>query len=132
MRRALLPAAALAAVAAGCGGGSGDQTGKVSAAAQSYVAAFTAHDAAATCHAMTERSQELIAEFARRRMHVRGATCEKAIALLPPARAGAKVGDVKISGSHATVAVDGFDRPLQLVIENGAWRVQATPSGETD
>jgi hypothetical protein len=81
---------------------------------------------------MTEHSQELIAEFAREHMHLRGATCARAVALLPAAPQGAKVGDVKITGSRATVAVDGFDRPLQLVREHGAWRVQSTPSGETD
>jgi hypothetical protein len=129
MRRALalLPASALVA---GCGGG--DQTGKVSAAAQSYVAAFTAHDAAATCRAMTESSQEQVAEFAREHMHLRGATCAKAVALLPPAHSGAKVGAVKVHGSRATAFVDGFDRPLTLVREDGSWRVKSTPSGETD
>lgn len=130
MRRALV-LTALLLVVAGCGGSS-DQSGKVSAAAQSYVAAFSAHDAGATCRAMTEHSQELIAEFAREHMHLRGATCARAVALLPAAPRGAKVGDVQIKGSRATVAVDGFDRPLQLVRENGAWRVQSTPSGETD
>jgi hypothetical protein len=130
MRRALILIAPLL-LAAGCGGGSG-QTGKVSAAAQSYVAAFSAHDAGATCRAMTEHSQELVAEFAREHMHVRGATCAKAVALLPAAPRDAKVGDVTINGSRATVAVDGFDRPLLLVREHGAWRVQSTPSGETD
>lgn len=132
MRRALALLAPLL-VASGCGGGSGsDEAGKVSAAAQSYVAAFSAHDAGATCRAMTERSQELVAEFAREHMHLRGATCAKAVALLPAAPRDAKVGDVKVSGSRATVAVDGFDHPLLLVREQGAWRVQSTPSGETD
>jgi hypothetical protein len=125
---ALLPAAALLA---GCGGGS-DDSGKVSAAAQSYVAAFTAHDAAATCRAMTDSSQEQVAEFAREHMHLRGATCAKAVALLPPADRAAKVGRVKVHGSRATAFVDGFDRPLVLVREDGSWRVQSTPSGETD
>jgi hypothetical protein len=129
-RAALVCALAAAALAGGCGRG-GDSA-KVSAAAQSYVAAFTAHDAAATCRAMTESSQERVAEFAREHMHLRGATCAKAVALLPPADAGAKVGTVKVSGSHATASVDGFDRPLALVREDGTWRVQATPSGETD
>jgi hypothetical protein len=130
VRRAALACALLAAaLAGGCGG---DETAKVSAAAQSYVAAFTAHDAAATCRAMTESSQERVAEFAREHMHLRGATCAKAVALLPPADAGAKVGTVKVSGSHATASVGGFDRPLALVREDGTWRVQATPSGETD
>ena len=131
MKRALVLALPLL-VTAGCGGGGHDQTGKVSAAAQSYVAAFSAHDAGATCRAMTEHSQELVAEFAREHMHVHGATCAKAVALLPAAPRGAKVGDVKVIGSRATVAVDGFDRPLSLVQEHGAWRVQSTPSGETD
>jgi hypothetical protein len=132
MRRAALAGALVtAALAGGCGGG-GDDTAKVSAAAQSYVAAFTAHDAAATCRAMTEASRERVAEFAREHMHLHGATCAKAVALLPPADAGAKVGTVKVSGSHATVSVDGFDRPLALVREDGTWRVQSTPSGETD
>jgi hypothetical protein len=130
MRRALVAIAPLLA-AAGCGGG-GDQSGKVSAAAQSYVAAFTAHDAGATCRAMTEHSQELVAEFAREHMHLHGATCAKAVALLPAPPRGATVGDVRITGSHATVAVDGFDRPLLLVREHGTWRVRSTPSGETD
>jgi len=121
----------LALPVAGCGGGS-DESGKVSAAAQSYVAAFTAHNASATCLAMTEHSQEAVAEFAHEHMHLNRATCTKAVALLPPAQPGAKVGDVKVSGSHATVAVDGFDRPLQLVREHDGWRVQSTPSGETD
>jgi len=130
MKRALvmLP---LLLVASGCGGGS-EQSGKVSAAAQSYVAAFSAHDAGATCRAMTAHSQELVAEFAREHMHLHGATCAKAVALLPAAPQDAKVGDVQVSGSRATVTVDGFDRPLSLVREHGAWRVQSTPSGETD
>jgi len=129
MRRALalVPAAVLVA---GCG--AGNDSGKVSAAAQSYVAAFTAHDAAATCRAMTDESQEQVAEFAREHMHLRGATCAKAVALLPPAGSGAKVGDVKVHGARATAFVDGFDHPLTLVREHGSWRVQSTPSGETD
>jgi len=132
MRRALvLFAPVFAAAAAGCGG-SGDQAGKVSAAAQSYVAAFTAHDAGATCRAMTEHSQELVAEFAREHMHVNAATCAKAVALLPPAPQGAKVGEVTVTGSRATAAVDGFDHPLLLVREHETWRVQSAPSGETD
>ena len=114
----------------GCGGG--EETGKVSAAAQSYVAAFSAHDANATCRALTRESQEQVAEFAREHMHLRGATCAKAVALLPPANPHAKVGDVKVHGSHATAFVDGFDRPLTLVREDGTWRVQSSPSGETD
>jgi hypothetical protein len=129
MRRLLMLAVPLLAVA-GCGGG--DDTGKVSAAAQSYVAAFSAHDADATCRAMTESSQERVAEFAREHMHLRGATCAKAVALLPPAGSGAKVGDVKVDGARATAFVDGFDQPLTLVREHGSWRVQSTPSGETD
>jgi len=128
MRRALILVAPLLAMA-GCGG---DDTGKVSAAAQSYVAAFSAHDANATCRAMTHSSQERVAEFAREHMHLRGATCAKAVALLPPAGEGAKVGDVKVHGSRATAFVDGFDRPLVLVREDGTWRVQSTPSGDTD
>ncbi|HET8535943.1 MAG TPA: hypothetical protein VFL73_02070 [Solirubrobacteraceae bacterium] len=131
MKRALVLALPLLATA-GCGGSGQDQTGKVSAAAQSYVAAFSAHDAGATCRAMTEHSQELVAEFAREHMHLRGATCAKAVALLPAAPRSAKVGDVRVTGSRATVAVDGFDRPLSLVQEHGAWRVQSAPSGETD
>jgi hypothetical protein len=129
MRRlAILAVPVLAA--AGCGGG--NATGEISAAAQSYVAAFSAHDANATCRAMTESSQERVAEFAREHMHLRGATCAKAVALLPPAGAGAKVGDVKVDGARATAFVDGFDQPLTLVREHGTWRVQSTPSGETD
>jgi uncharacterized lipoprotein len=131
LRRALVVLGVLALPIAGCGESS-DESGKVSAAAQSYVAAFTAHNASATCRAMTEHSQEAVAEFAHEHMHLKGATCTKAVALLPPAQPGAKVGDVKVSGSHATVAVDGFDRPLQLVREHEGWRVQSTPSGETD
>jgi hypothetical protein len=129
-RLAITTALALAPVLAGCGGG--DDSAKVSAAAQSYVAAFSAHDAKATCLALTERSQEQVAEFAREHMHLRGATCAKAVALLPPAGEGAKVATVEVHGSRATAAVDGFDRPLTLVREDGTWRVQSSPSGETD
>jgi hypothetical protein len=129
MRRAWIALAPLLAV--GCGG-SGDERGKVSAAAQSYVAAFAAHDANATCLALTRESQAHVAEFAREHMHLRGATCAKAVALLPPAGAGAKVGGVEVHGARATATVDGFDRPLILVREDGQWRVQSSPSGETD
>ena len=96
------------------------------------MAAFSAHDANATCRAMTHESQERVAEFAREHMHLRAATCAKAVALLPPAGQGAKVGDVKVHGTRATAFVDGFDRPLVLVREDGSWRVESTPSGETD
>jgi hypothetical protein len=129
-RSSFLTVLLLAPVLAGCGGG--DDTAKVSAAAQSYVAAFSAHDAKATCLALTERSQEQVAEFAREHMHLRGATCPKAVALLPPAGEGARVATVDVHGSRATAAVDGFDRPLTLVREDGTWRVQSSPSGETD
>jgi hypothetical protein len=132
MRR-LAPVAVLVVcgAVAGCGGG-GDESAKVSAAAQSYIAAFSAHDANATCLALTRSSREQVAEFAREHMHLHGATCAKAVALLPPADPGAKVATVKVDGSHATASVDGFDRPLTLVREGGTWRVQSTPSGETD
>jgi hypothetical protein len=129
-RAALLAVPVLAVVAAGCGGNK--DRANVSAAAQSYVAAFTAHDAGATCRAMTQASQEQVAEFAREHMHLKGATCARAVALLPPARSEAKVATVSVHGSTATVSVDGFDRPLTLVRESGSWRVRSSPSGETD
>jgi hypothetical protein len=129
MRRALILAVPLLATA-GCGGG--DERAKASAAAESYVAAFSAHDAKATCLALTHASQQQVAEFAREHMHLRDATCVKAVALLPPAGEGAKVGDVEVDGSRATAFVDGFDRPITLVREDGTWRVQSSPSGETD
>jgi len=128
MKRALL--VLVVPLLAGCGGSA--ERGKVSAAAQSYVAAFSAHDAKATCQALTRSSQQQVAEFAREHMHLRGATCAKAVALLPPAGDGAKVGDVDLHGSRATVSVDGFDRPLTLIREDWQWRVQSSPSGETD
>jgi predicted outer membrane protein len=131
MRRiATVAALALAGFAPGCGGG--DNAAEVSAAAQSYVAAFTAHDAKATCLALTRSSQEQVAEFAREHMHLRGATCTKAVALLPAVDTDATVDTVKVDGSHATASVDGFDRPLTLVRENGKWRVQSSPAGEAD
>jgi hypothetical protein len=130
VRRAIALGVALAAVA-GCGSQHGDNA-QVSAAAQSYVAAFTAHDAGATCRAMTEHSREQVAEFARRHMHLRGATCVRAVALLPPAGNDATVESVAVHGAKATAAVDGFDRPLTLVREHGTWRVQSSPAGEAD
>jgi hypothetical protein len=129
-RLAITFAIVLAPALTGCGGG--DEGAKVSAAAQSYVAAFTAHDAKATCLALTHESREQVAEFAHEHMHLRRATCTKAVALLPPAGEGAKVAGVKVHGSRATAAVEGFDRPLTLVREDGTWRVQSSPSGETD
>src|SRR3954453_20453117 len=99
---ALAPAPALAA----CGGG--DDTAKVSAAAQSYVAAFSAHDAKATCLALTERGQEQEAEFALQHLHLRGATCPKEVALLPPAREEAKGAAVDGLGPRPLHPVDGF------------------------
>jgi hypothetical protein len=131
MRRlAMTGALALAAAAAGCGGS--DESAKVTAAAQSYVAAFTAHDAKATCLALTPSSREQVAEFAREHMHLRAATCAKAVALLPRVDTDATVTSVTVDGSHATAAVDGFDRPLTLVRERGKWRVKSTPTGEVD
>ena len=129
-RLATIAVAAFAVVVAGCGGG--NDSAKVSAAAQGYVAAFTAHDANATCRALTRESQDQVAEFAREHMHLHGATCARAVALLPPPQPGATVATVKVHGSTATAAVDGFDRPLTLVRENGTWRVKSRPSGETD
>lgn len=131
MRRTIALAALTAAALGGCGGSSSDHA-KVDAAAQSYVAAFTAHDAGATCLALTERSREQVAEFARERLRLPGATCTRAVALLPRSNARARVKDITVHGSRATAAVDGFDRPLTLVREAGTWRVQSSPLGETN
>jgi hypothetical protein len=121
---------ALAAFA-GCGASGGDDP-KASAAAQSYVAAFTAHDAGATCRALTEHSREQVAEFAREHMRLHGATCAKAVALLPHSDTQATVTRIEVHGARATASVDGFDRPLTLVREDGTWRVQSSPTGEAD
>jgi hypothetical protein len=131
MRRlAIMSALVLGAGAAGCG--AGDDSAKVTAAAQSYVAAFTAHDAKATCMALTRSSQAQVAEFAREHMHLRAPTCAKVVALLPPVDTDAKVVSVDVDGARATASVDGFDRPLTLQREDGTWRVKSTPTGEVD
>lgn len=134
MRRgALLLAAAVAVAGCGSSGSKGDDGSDAAlAAAKRYVAAFAAHDASATCAALSEGSREQVEEFAREHLRLKGATCEKAVALLPRSDVRAKVTGVTVDGDQATAAVDGFDRPLQLVREHGAWHVKSSPSGETD
>jgi IS4 transposase len=65
-------------------------------------------------------------------MRLRGATCVRAVASLPQSDIKARVTRIDVHGSRATAAVDGFDRPLTLVREDGTWRVQSSPTGEAD
>lgn len=142
MRRvAALAVAAALPFAAGCGGG-GDGGGKAGArkAVQTYFAALAAKDAAGACKAFSDPSREKLAEFGHE--HLKTAkSCPAVLDLLLKSPAGGSLGklrhakvtsvDLK-SAKQAEVRVKGLDRPVDLTLVDGAWRIASEPSGETD
>lgn len=138
-----LPAAAAllgAAVLAGCGGSSGSSSGAgPRTTVERYFAAVATGRSQAACDELTEQSRQRLADFAKP-LHSSGTGCSAAMGVVLGTAYGhrlsrlahARITSLAVHGSTATAAVDGVDKPLQLVRENSAWRIDFTPSVEAD
>jgi hypothetical protein len=105
-----------------------------------YFAALRDRDAAGACKAFTESSREKLAEFGHE--HLKTAeSCTAVVDLLLQAPAGAglaKLADAPVTrvelkdSDRAEVRVKGLDRPIDLELVDGDWRIASEPTGETD
>ena len=128
--------AAAAVALAGCGGGSG---GGPRTTVQRYLKAISSGDAAGACGQMTEKSREKLGEFAHDTLGA-GDSCQDAIGVLLRSQAGsglkqlgkARITRVETDGDKGEVRVDGLDRPIDVTREEGDWRIESSPTGETD
>jgi hypothetical protein len=137
VRRAAV--AALATLAAGCGGGQSPEAG-ARATVQRYLSALGRGDAAAACREFTDTSRQKLAEFGERRLRLKPGSCAKTIgvALRGPGgpqlrRLGrAKIARVVVKGDSAEVSIAGVGQRTKVVKADGAWRIESEPTGETD
>lgn len=148
-RTTLLATAALAAAVAGCGSSAGGASkptaGSGSAAAAKatvvrYFAALGGHHATAACSQLTPESQDKLSEFGGDALHMRPHSCPRTLKRLFASPAGprlrelasAPIAAVKMTGEGAIVSVRGVDTPVKVVRDQGAWRIETSPTGETD
>jgi ketosteroid isomerase-like protein len=131
-------AAAVLAVA-GCGGGQGDDQSAVRSTVQRYLAAVARGDAAGACAQLTDRSRQELADVgAQLRLAVRSCEATLTRAFNSPSgpsmrRLGhLRIARVTVKGDHAVAAFSGGGRPILLVHDGGAWRIESTPAGERD
>jgi hypothetical protein len=133
----LAATAALAAATAGCGGG-GD--GDARATVTRYFAALGAARPLAACQELTGESQDKLAEFGTDALKLRGHSCAATFQALFDSAAGpglktlghAQVTRVRHSGDHAEISVRGVARPLEVVLDDGHWRIRSEPLLEKD
>lgn len=136
--RAAACAATAVAALAGCSGGD-DSSESPRATVERYFAAVGDGRADRACAELSERSRERIAEFAKP-LRADGEGCAAVMRVVLTSRFGAnlrRLSDARIErldvkGSSASVHVDGVGRPVELVRENGTWRIEFTPSVEAD
>jgi hypothetical protein len=135
-----LAVAGAVALAAGCGGDDGGGKAGARQAVQRYFAALGDKDATGACQTFTESSQEKLAEFGHDHLKT-GASCREVVDLLLQAPAGtglaklrgARITAVELKGAEqAEVRVQGLDRPIDLRLQGGRWRIASQPAGETD
>ena len=137
MRRAAV--AALATLVAGCGGGESPEAA-ARATVQRYLSALGRGDAAAACRELTDQSRQKLAEFGKAQLRLRAGSCEKTIDAALHAPNGpllrklgrAKITSVAVDGDRAEASVAGVGQRVQLVRADGAWRIDSSPTGETD
>lgn len=145
---ALLVTAALAAAVTGCGSsghtvatrqsGGGDAAA-ARATVERYFAALGGHDAAAACSQLTAESRKRLSEFGGDALHMRAHSCSRTLKRLFASPAGprlrtlanARIASVQVTGEGAVVAVRGVDAPVKVVRDQGAWRIESSPTGET-
>ena len=141
----LLATAALAAAVAGCGGSGSSRPAAADAAAAKttvtrYFAALAGHHAQAACSQLTAESQDKLSEFGGDALHMRTHSCARTLKRLFASPAGprlrtlakAPIASVRMTGEGAIVAVRGVDTPLKVVHDQGAWRIESSPTGEND
>jgi hypothetical protein len=153
----LLATAALAAAVAGCGSsgssGSGnagatpaksaaqvDRTAGARATVTRYFAALGGHHATAACSQLTPESQDKLSEFGGDALHMKRHSCSRTLKRLFASPAGprlrtlahAPIAAAKITGDGVVVSVRGVDTPVKVVKDQGAWRIESSPTGETD
>jgi ketosteroid isomerase-like protein len=136
--RVAAPALAALVLLAGCGGGGSDSSAP-RATVQRYLAAVARGDAAGACAQLTDRSrQELADAGAQLRLASRSceATLKRAFAS-PSGPAMRRVGHLRVTrvtvkGDKAVARFSGGARPVLLVHDGDAWRIESTPAGGRD
>jgi hypothetical protein len=133
VRRALLVAASVAALA-GCGGGGDDETAGVKAAVQAYVDAFVQGNGPKMCSLMTPETRVKFVnavralaktdDCAKATVAVRNAAGPKAVA----AMRGARMKDIRVHGNEASVKLvaSSGQSIATLRKQGGEWRVSLT------
>jgi hypothetical protein len=135
----LAAAAALAAAATGCGG-TGDGDGDARATVTRYFAALGAGRPPAACQELTGESQDKLAEFGTDALKLRGHSCAATFQALFESAAGpglktlghARVTRVRREGDHEAISVRGVARPVEVVRDDGHWRIRSEPLLEKD
>lgn len=134
---AILAAAAVLAAAAGCGGTGG---GDARATVTRYFAALGAARPLAACDELTAESQDKLAEFGTDALKLHGHSCAATFQALFDSAAGpglktlghARVTRVRHQGDRAEISVRGVARPVEVVRDDGHWRIRSEPLLEKD
>ena len=140
MRRVAVVALAVTAGATGCGGGGESPADGARATVQRYLTALGRGDAAAACREFTTQSQQKLAEFGAKQLRLQPGSCAKTIDFALHASNGpqlrklgrAKITRVAVKGDRAEVSIAGVGGRTAVVRADGAWRIDSSPTGETD
>ena len=136
MSRSAVAAALVGAVAlAGCGGSSSHSEAGPRATVQRYFAAVAAGQPRAACAELTEQSRQRLAERAQA-VHARGNDCAAVMRVVFTSVYGSRLARLahpritalRVSGGKASASVEGVDAPLQLVDQDGTWRIDFAPA----
>jgi len=125
----IVAAAALAIAFAACGASETDRAGAVAAR---YMSALGDRDAELACRQLTTAAKHDIARYVRRALPELGTTScagviRGALDLLDDAAVSAlrevKVRSVSITGETATAQLEGRSDPVNLIRDDGTWKI---------
>jgi hypothetical protein len=128
---------ALAALAAGCGGGSSDQS-EIESTLTGYIHDSMTGNWKGACEAMTKpASRRLVEGFANAEPAVRSRRCPEAMTevsedlgpYVNEALENVEIGEVKVSGKTATAEIGSGAEPVRLEKIDGSWYVNGGGGG---
>jgi ketosteroid isomerase-like protein len=111
----------------------------VRAAVQRYLAAVAHGDAAGACAQLTDRSRQELADVGAQ-LRIVHRSCEATLTRAfnsPSGPAMRRLGRLRIArvtvkGDKAVAVFSGGGRPILLVHDGDAWRIESTPAGGRD